>query len=483
MRGNGAGDAGGSVFPAPDELVERILAASASRSDSCMAVVEELSEVEVRFANNTTTTNGLRRQRRVTAISFKAGPDGMTVGTDSRSGNPDVDDLLRATEADAEGSPPADDAAPLLAGEPGGSRNVGNEAAASFGERASVTELSVLRPVLDGLAAAFDRARSRQHVLSGFATHQLATVYLGSTTGLRARHEQPTGTLELVARSIDGSRSAWAGTGTTWFDDVDLPSMHHRLERRLAWAERRIDMPESRYETILPPDAAADLTVFLYEFLSGRDAEDGRSVFSAPGGGTRLGETITSWPFELRSDPREPGLECVPFLVTTASGGDVSVFDNGLPLERTDWISDGRLERLFYHRAGATRSGVPAAAPVDNLVLELPGAHGSVDDLVARTERALLVTCLWYIRTVDPVTALLTGLTRDGVYLVEEGEVVGAVNNFRFNESPVQLLSRVVEAGSTTRALSRESGEWLSRTAMPPLRVADFNMSSVSPAT
>ena len=103
--------------------------------------------------------------------------------------------------------------------------------------------------------------------------------------------------------------------------------------------------------------------------------------------------------------------------------------------------------------------------------------------MVARTERGLLLTCLWYIREVDPATLLLTGLTRDGVYVVEDGEVVGATNNFRFNESPVDLLARATEVGATVRALSRESGEYVNRTAMPPLRIPDFNMSTVSPAS
>jgi predicted Zn-dependent protease len=161
----------------------------------------------------------------------------------------------------------------------------------------------------------------------------------------------------------------------------------------------------------------------------------------------------------------------------------VSVFDNGLPLERTEWISDGRLARLQYHRAGAARSGVEPAALANNLILELPGATSTLEDLVGRIERGLLLTCLWYIRDVDPATLLLTGLTRDGVYLVEQGEIVASVNNFRFNESPVDLLSKTIEAGRAERALSREWNEWLNRTAMPPLRVAEFNMSSVSPAT
>jgi predicted Zn-dependent protease len=103
--------------------------------------------------------------------------------------------------------------------------------------------------------------------------------------------------------------------------------------------------------------------------------------------------------------------------------------------------------------------------------------------MVARTERGLLLTCLWYIREVDPATALLTGLTRDGVYVIEDGAVVGAANNFRFNESPVDLLARATEVGTSVRALGRELGEYLNRCVMPPLRIPDFNMSSVSQAS
>jgi predicted Zn-dependent protease len=116
-------------------------------------------------------------------------------------------------------------------------------------------------------------------------------------------------------------------------------------------------------------------------------------------------------------------------------------------------------------------------------VMTAPGAGGSVADLVSRTSSGLLLTCLWYIREVDPQTLLLTGLTRDGVYLVENGEVTGAVNNFRFNESPVALLSRITEVGATVPTLPREWGDFFTRAAMPPVRVEGFNMSSVSQAS
>jgi predicted Zn-dependent protease len=148
-----------------------------------------------------------------------------------------------------------------------------------------------------------------------------------------------------------------------------------------------------------------------------------------------------------------------------------------------NWIDQGVLTNLVRPRAWALKTTAPATAAVDNLILELPGATVSQEDMVAATDRGLLLTTLWYIREVDPQTLLLTGLTRDGVFLVENGEVTGAVNNFRFNESPVDLLARASEASRTERTLPREWNDWFTRAAMPTLRVPDFNMSSVSPAS
>ena len=459
-------------LPAASEVIDRAL--SRSEADDTVVVVDDGSEADVRFANNTATTNGARRDRRVTVISFLAGSAGVSAGVASGSGAIDVESLVRAAEADAGGAGPADDAAPLVEGRP---EDPG------FDDPSALTDPAALDGVVRSLGDAFRRARAAGLVLAGFGSERVQTTYLGSSRGLRLRHEQPTATLDLAARSPDGARSAWTGVGAPRLDDVEIAPLYDRLVGRLAWAERLVELPAGRYETILPPESVADLMLVLSHNLSGRDAEDGRSVFSAPGGRTRIGEVLSELPFLLRSDPTEPGLECAPFLATTASGADVSVFDNGLPVGRTAWVESGRLAALEYHRAGAARLGAVPTPPGDNLVLELPGAADSLDDLVAATDRGLLLTCLWYIREVDPVTLLVTGLTRDGVYLVEKGEVVGAVNNFRFNESPLGVLGRATGVTTTVRALSREWGEYQSRTAMPALRVPDFNMSSVSPAT
>ncbi len=207
-------------------------------------------------------------------------------------------------------------------------------------------------------------------------------------------------------------------------------------------------------------------------------------MFSRAGGGTRVGERLAAQPLTLSSDPAATGLECEPFMATTASfGGLISVFDNGQPVAATDWIRDGELANLIRTRAWASKTEALPRPYVDNLILHAPGAGSSLDEMVAGTERGLLLTCVWYIREVDPQTLLLTGLTRDGVYLVEGGEVTGAVNNFRWNESPVDLLGRLTEVGRTDRCLPREWNDFFTRAAMPTLRIPDFNMSTVSQAS
>lgn len=465
--------------PSPQEVVERAL--ECSQADGCVVLAHERSETNLRWANNTLTTNGEMRSRSIAVISVVDGQAGAAAGIVERSSISldRVEDLVRAAEHAAREAGPADDAAPLV--EPGADYGA---AATQWYDGPAETQASVFSRFAPELGAALSAARAEDRLLFGYAEHAVDTTYLGTSTGLRLRYAQPAGKLELNAKSADRSRSVWGGAATRDFADVDVAGLDADLRTRLAWSDRRVDLPAGRYETLLPPSAVADLLLPLSWSASARDSDEGRTVFSRAGGGTRIGERLTDAPLTLRSDPAAAGLECAPFVAGTASYfSGLSIFDNGAPAPEVRWIDSGTLTALARTRAWAAKTGAEPVLPVGNLILDSPGDGGSLPEMIGATKRGLLLTCLWYIRDVDPQTLLLTGLTRDGVYLVEDGEVTGAVTNFRFNESPVDMLGRVSEAGRTEQTLCREWNDWFNRTAMPPLRVADFNMSTVSQAS
>jgi predicted Zn-dependent protease len=457
----------------PQSLVEHALARSTS--EQCLVIVHDSTSANLRWANNTLTTNGVMHAVTVTVVSLIRRADGISTGsvTASASTQAQVTDLVRAADAAARAGSPAEDANDLIR----------DRVSGDWDDAPVPTDIHVYDAFAPALGEAFGRASDGGRVLYGFVNHESTTTYLGSTTGLRLRHVQPTGHYGCTGKTADLSQSAWVGGATRDFADVDALGLEATLAQRLGWGARRVDLPAGRYDTILPPSSVADLMIDAYWGAGARVAHEGESVYSRRGGGTRIGDKIAAPGVSLFSDPAYPGLECAPFAIAGASDNTDSVFDNGLPLGRTDWIRDGALTSLIQTRHSAAMTGQPVTPMVDNLVLEVDGGSGSIEDLVAGTERGLLVTCLWYIREVDPQTMLLTGLTRDGVYLVEGGEITGAVNNFRWNESPVDLLTRFTTASATVPSFSREWGDdYFSRTATPALRIPDFNMSSVSQA-
>ncbi len=453
------------------ELVE--LALAASDADGCVVIAEDVTDANLRWAGNTLTTNGVSRSRQVTVIAVVGGATGVV--TQQGVTRDTLAEVVGAAEHTARGASRAEDESPLV------------ESAASsgpWGEPPEETSISVFSELAPALGEAFKRADSGGELLFGFASHEMRTTYLGSSTGLRCRYDQPTGHVEINAKSSDYARSAWSGVPTTDFRDIDVEGLTADLSRRLGWATRAIELPPGRYQTILPPSAVADMMIPLYWAAIARNAYDGRTVFSRPGGQTRVGERLTGTDVTLRSDPGEPGIACAPFVTASQSWAAASVFDNGSPIEPTSWITGGVLTSLVQTRYSARLTALPFTPFVDNLIMDPgPAAGSGLEDLVGGLDRGLLLTCLWYIREVDPQTLLLTGLTRDGVYLVEGGEVTGAVNNFRFNESPVDLLARIEAAGRAERTLAREWSDYFGRTATPALLVRDFNMSSVSQAS
>jgi len=460
----------------PQDLAEHVLAASATTG--CVVVVSDARGAHLRWANTTLTTNGASRRLTVTVVALVEADDGSRVGsvTGSATTPEQAEAVLRAAEAAAAQAAPAEDANPLLTPAEAGPAGDWDAAPATTGPE-------TYADLAPALGRAFAAASAGERVLYGFVNHEVETTYLASSSGLRLRHSQPTGHLGCTGKSADLSRSAWVGVASRDLGDVDPEAIEAELARRLAWAERSVDLPAGRYDVVLPPSAVADLMVDVYWGAGARDAHEGGSVYSRRGGGTRVGEQVVDPRVSLWSDPAAPDLGSAPFVTASSSGNLSSVFDNGMPLGRTDWIRDGVLTSMLGTRHTSALTGLATTPYVDNLVLEVDGGTGDTADLMAGVERGLLLTCLWYIREVDPQRMLLTGLTRDGVYLVEDGEITAAVNNFRWNESPVELLGRFTHASATVRSFGREWGDdYFSRTATPALRVPDFMMSSVSQA-
>ncbi|GAA5145239.1 metallopeptidase TldD-related protein [Pseudonocardia eucalypti] len=465
------------------DLVERALAVPGGADTAGrVVVVNESSEAVLRWANNTMTTNGHSTALSWAVIAFIRLDGGTAAGVVSSSAQvsdpQEIETTVRAAEAAARQAGPARDVADLP--EPGDGNGDG------WADPAGETSIAVYARLAEELAEGFGRGKAEGRILYGFASHEVTTTWLGTSTGVRRRWTQPTGSVELNAKTADLARSAWGGRSTPTAGDyaaLDLLALDAELATRLSWGERRVDLPAGRYDTVLPPSAMADLLTYMCWEMVGRPAEEGRSAFAKGADGIGgIGERITQIPVSMTSDPFAPGLETAPFLVTTHSSDEVSVFDNGAPLRRVDWLRDGVVNALAYPRAAAKEFGAEFTVPGDNLLVS-GGGPESTAELVRGVERGLLLTCLWYIRMVEPATLLVTGLTRDGVYLVENGEVVGEVNNFRFNESPLDLLRRAQQVGASERTLPREFKDWFTRTVTAPVRVPDFNMASVSQAT
>ena len=447
-------------------------------SDAMTVIVHESTQANLRWANNSLTTDGQMHDVSATVIAYQTGAD--DAATSVVTGPIPTREALLTLATRATVGLASATREPLQALPPGG---VDPRFADPHPEHPA--GIGVLAAVATHLGDAFEHAASTVSFF-GFAEHTLVTTWLATTTGTRRRHVGGAGRFELNAKDAATGGSAWVGQATRDFSDVAVDALVAEVLRRLAWSATKIDLPPGRYETIVPPSAVADLMIDAYWAMNGRDADEGTNVFAGPTPGTtRIGERLARLPITIASDPYQPGMPQADFAVVPASAdGMVSVWDNGADVSAVEWVRDGVLEHLIRTRAGhlARGGGAPWPFPTDNLIVD---AHSdtSLDDMIASTRRGLLLTCLWYIRVVDPQTLLLTGLTRDGVYLIEDGAVVGAVNNFRFNESPVDLLGRATEAGRATPTLCREWNDWFLWTIAPPLRIPDFHMSTVSQAT
>ncbi|MDQ3038899.1 MAG: TldD/PmbA family protein, partial [Pseudomonadota bacterium] len=268
-----------------------------------------------------------------------------------------------------------------------------------------------------------------------------------------------------TVRTADGRGSGWVGRNVRDVDDF-------RVERDIAVAIRKArDSAEAKalepgkYTVILEPHAAAGLISFMMNFFDARAADEGRSFLSKKGGGNKLGEQVYDPRVSFHSDPWDKDVPVLPW------------DGQGLPRERGPIVTKGKVEALAYSRFWAQKQGKRAVGRPGNLIMS--GGTKSTADLVRGTQRGVLVTRTWYIRLVDPQTVLLTGLTRDGTFYIENGEIKYPIKNFRFNESPIIMLNNIEELGKPVRVAGDESSLAM---MIPPMKLRDFTFTSLSDA-
>ncbi len=450
-------------------LAERIL--SFSKANECEVGLRLSEDGHTRFAANDITTSGSSRTLNIGITSREGGKSGSTTCDELD------DDALKAAVARSEA---------LMASaslDPEQLEGLGPQDYPTIPGFDEATARAGPLDRRDGVKAALDRARGRGLDSSGFFEHGARWSAIANKKGNFGFHRATNAEYSTTMRTSDGTGSGYAAFGAPRIAGVDTASLAERAATKAESSSRPRDLPPGRYTVILEPEAVADLLGGLAFALNARSAEEGRSFLSKPEGGTRLGEKLFADGVTLRSDPFDPRNPGNPWaggggrggggggLGFGGFGGGGGGGGGGLPARRITWIEEGVVKTFAVDRYWASKTKVEPVPFSGSLILE--GSSKSLEALIAETERALLVTRFWYIRTVNPQNATSTGLTRDGVWLVEKGKIVHPVNNFRFNESPVNLLKNL-EATS----VSVPAGSMI----VPAIRSRDFNFTSKSDA-
>lgn len=460
------------------------LPCGASREDATIAIVSHSRRRDVRFARSEVTTNADARGHEVSVIAFQSVSGGMATASvsDTCTSTREVEELVSRAHAAAAQLPAAADAAPLIPDNDESHPHDRDSSNSTDPAANDITDDQDRNLPIEQLRDMFAMARSEDVSLFGYGEVISERTWVASTTGLRRQGSQTHGRFEVTAKSDDGRRSSWWGYSAADLHGIPVHEGWDELRTGLQHQRKRSEIKPGRHTVILSPSAVGDLMVDLWWHAQAPDAFDGRSVFSSAEGRTLLNTQVSDTRVLLESDPHHPLVPASTLHAVASSSPYASVFDTGADLTRQRWIDSGTLTSLMCTRAFASEHDVSFSPSADTLALTIDSASGTLADLIARTDRGILITCLWYNRLVDPRTLLLTGLTRDGVYAIHDGAIVASVGNFRFNDSPVGILNRVSDAGDTIRTLPREMGDYAPRVAMPPLMIQDFNLSSVSDA-
>lgn len=408
----------------------------------------------IRFANNGITTSGYRITQQIAVNSVtedkREGSAVITEWTDEAllRGVRQAEDLARISKPNPEDMPALGPQKYLTLS------NYDDGAAAARGDM-----------MIPHVKAVIESAKAGQLTAAGFIQRSANAVAVGNKAGLLGYHTYTDCSLTNTMRTAGGASSGWASQTSVSLKDLNGETVGRRsAEKAARGAGKKRNLDPGKYTVILEAAGVSDLMGILAGNFGARSAEQGQSFLSKQGGGTHLGEKMFPEFVTLRSDPLDTRLATTPW------GPSL------LPNERIPWIDKGVVKNLYYDRYWASKAGKEPTPAPGNVVLD--GQAHTLDELIASVERGLLVTRLWYIRTLQPQTLQMTGLTRDGVFLVEKGKVTDPVTNFRWNESPVRVLQNTRMLSQPSRA---QGSEW-GASVVPAIVVDDFNLASVSDA-
>jgi len=433
-------------------ICDRVL--SFSHADECSVAVNGSRQGNIRFARNSVSTAGLNEDRRLSVtVAF-----GRRQGTASSNEFDDksLEQAVRRAEATARLAPENPEYVPV----PG--KQEFKASAEYFAATAAIDPDFRAEVASHAILA----GRNKKLVTAGFFTDTTGFETIANSKGLFG-HRAFTGLdFTCTARTEDGRGSGWVTRSAV---DAKRFDAREASEVAMEKALRSVDakaLEPGRYTVILEPAATSELLGRMFGGFGARQADEGRSFLAKKGGGNRLGEKLFDEQVNVWTDPWDKD---VP----------VSPWDSGsmLARQRRDMIKDGKIANLEYSRFWAQKNGVAPTARAGNMIMA--GGSKSLEELIADTRKGVLVTRTWYIRMVDPQSVLLTGLTRDGTFYVENGKIKYPIKNFRFNESPITMLNNVDALG---KPVVIGPDEVAYQMVIPPMRIRDFNFTSLSDA-
>ncbi|MFC5412622.1 TldD/PmbA family protein [Larkinella bovis] len=432
-------------------LLQKVL--SYSKADECEANLLGQERGNIRYARNEVSTSGFMINQNLQVQSSFGKKVG--IATIDEFDDASLEKVVRRSEELARLAPENPEYMGVL-----GPQNY-LKTNGFFESTAKITPAARAEAVAKSLEASGNQKLSA----AGFMEDNRGYSAMMNSKGLFAYYPSTNVNFSLTVRTDDGTGSGYVIRGVSDFAKLDTAAASKIAVQKCLGSVGAKALEPGKYTVILEPTAAAVLLENIFFSMDARSADEGRSFLSKPGGKTKLGEKIVDERVTIYSDPTHPELPAAPW------SGD------GRAQEKINWIEKGVVKNMAFSRFWAQKKGVKAVPFPNNVIMA--GGTASLDDMIKSTQRGILVTKLWYIRSVDPQTLLLTGLTRDGTFYIENGKIKHPVKNFRFNESPVIMLNNLEALGKPERVVSTESD---SNYLIPPMKIREFTFSSLSDA-